>query len=87
MKEITLKKTPLTIAIVGKGGVGKTIITTLIAKDISQNYKLKMLLVDADPAHPHLSHTVKLFLKKVYFWEKFKRWETYTIIHGFKKKR
>ena len=30
-----LKKTPLIIAIAGKGGVGKTIITTLIAKAIT----------------------------------------------------
>lgn len=51
---------PLIIAIVGKGGVGKTIITTLLAKNVSQNYNFKMLLIDADPTHPHLSNMVKL---------------------------
>jgi CO dehydrogenase maturation factor len=55
-----LIKKPLIVAIVGKGGVGKTIITTLLAKNISQNYKFKMLLIDADPTHPHLSNMVKL---------------------------
>jgi len=55
-----LKKTPLIIAIAGKGGVGKTIITTLIAKAISASYKFKLLLIDADPTHPHLSKMVKL---------------------------
>jgi len=51
---------PLIIAVVGKGGVGKTIVTTLIAKKLSQNYNFKMLLIDADPTHPHLSYMVKL---------------------------
>jgi CO dehydrogenase maturation factor len=55
-----LKKTPLIIAIVGKGGVGKTIITTLIAKAISTSFSFKLLLIDADPTHPHLSKMVKL---------------------------
>jgi len=55
-----LKKTPLIIAIAGKGGVGKTIITTLIAKAISTSYTFKLLLIDADPTHPHLSKMVKL---------------------------
>jgi len=55
-----IKKTPLIIAIAGKGGVGKTIITTLIAKAISASYKFKLLLIDADPTHPHLSKMVKL---------------------------
>jgi len=55
-----LKKTPLIIAIAGKGGVGKTIITTLIAKAISTSYEFKLLLIDADPTHPHLSKMVKL---------------------------
>ncbi|MHA1913162.1 MAG: ATP-binding protein [Promethearchaeota archaeon] len=51
---------PLIIAVVGKGGVGKTIITTLIAKNLSQHYNFKILLIDADPTHPHLSYMVKL---------------------------
>ncbi len=59
-----LKKTPLIIAIVGKGGVGKTVITTLIAKAISTSYKFKLLLIDADPTHPHLSNMVKLVPEK-----------------------
>ncbi len=58
MKE--LKKTPLIIAIAGKGGVGKTIITTLIAKAISISHTFKLLLIDADPTHPHLSNMVEL---------------------------
>ncbi|MHA2180635.1 MAG: ATP-binding protein [Promethearchaeota archaeon] len=60
MDHKNLIKKPLIVAIVGKGGVGKTIITTLLAKNISQNYKFKMLLIDADPTHPHLSNMVKL---------------------------
>jgi CO dehydrogenase maturation factor len=59
-----LNKTPLIIAITGKGGVGKTIITTLIAKAISTSYKFKLLLIDADPTHPHLSKMVKLVPEK-----------------------
>ena len=60
MEYKNLIKKPLIIAVVGKGGVGKTIITTLLAKNISQNYNFKMLLIDADPTHPHLSNMVKL---------------------------
>ena len=59
-----LKKTPIIIAIAGKGGVGKTIVTTLIAKAISTSYKYKLLLIDADPTHPHLSNMVKLVPEK-----------------------
>ena len=59
-----LKKIPLIIAIAGKGGVGKTIVTTLIAKAISTSYKYKLLLIDADPTHPHLSKMVKLVPEK-----------------------
>ena len=51
---------PLTISVVGKGGSGKTLITTLLAKSISKGYNLKMLLIDADPTHPHLSYMVNL---------------------------
>ncbi|MFX0188826.1 MAG: AAA family ATPase [Candidatus Hodarchaeota archaeon] len=64
MKEKVLEKTPLSIAVVGKGGVGKTVITTLLAKVISQQFNYKLLLIDADPAHPHLSNMVKLVPKK-----------------------
>ena len=55
---------PLTISVVGKGGSGKTAITTLLAKNILKLYKFKMLLIDADPTHPHLSHMVNLVPKK-----------------------
>ncbi|MFX1443573.1 MAG: AAA family ATPase [Promethearchaeota archaeon] len=55
-----MRENPLTIAVTGKGGVGKTVITTLMAKIITQSYKKKMLLIDADPTHPHLCSMVKL---------------------------
>ena len=64
MKEINKYEKPLTISIVGKGGSGKTIITTLLAKIISKRYDYKILLIDADPTHPHLSQMVKLVPKK-----------------------
>ena len=48
------------IAVVGKGGSGKTVITTLLAKSILKKFNYKMLLIDADPTHPHLSYMVKL---------------------------
>ena len=51
---------PIIISVVGKGGVGKTMITTLLAKTISQTHKYKMLLIDADPTHPHLCNMVKM---------------------------
>jgi CO dehydrogenase maturation factor len=54
-----MRKT-LSIAIVGKGGAGKTVITALMAKVISENFDCKMLLIDADPTHPHLSKLVDL---------------------------
>ncbi|MFX1504385.1 MAG: AAA family ATPase [Promethearchaeota archaeon] len=63
-REKELDNKPLVISIVGKGGSGKTVITTLLAKSISKNYKLKMLLIDADPTHPHLSHMVNLLPEK-----------------------
>jgi CO dehydrogenase maturation factor len=55
---------PLVIAILGKGGVGKSIITTLMAKTISLDHNYKLLLIDADPTHPHLSKMVKLTPEK-----------------------
>lgn len=64
MDSIKLSKKPLTIAIVGKGGVGKTIITTLLSKVISQTHRYKLLLIDADPTHPHLCKMVNLMPKK-----------------------
>jgi CO dehydrogenase maturation factor len=59
-----LEDKPLVISIVGKGGSGKTVVTTLLAKVISKNYKYKLLLIDADPTHPHLSHMVNLIPEK-----------------------
>lgn len=55
-----MRENPLTIAVTGKGGVGKTAITTLMAKIITRSHKNKMLLIDADPTHPHLCSMVKL---------------------------
>ncbi|MHA1147904.1 MAG: nucleotide-binding protein [Promethearchaeota archaeon] len=55
-----MKKKPVTIAIVGKGGVGKTAITTMTARIIFENYNYKMLLIDADPTHPHLCNMVNI---------------------------
>jgi CO dehydrogenase maturation factor len=64
MKKRANSKRSLTISIVGKGGSGKTIITTLLAKVMSKNYNFKILLIDADPTHPHLSHMVNLIPEK-----------------------
>ncbi|MFX0070144.1 MAG: AAA family ATPase [Candidatus Hermodarchaeota archaeon] len=55
-----MKEKPVKIAVTGKGGVGKTVITTLLAKILSQSENYKLLLIDADPTHPHLSNMVKL---------------------------
>lgn len=52
------------IAVVGKGGSGKTMITTLLTKSILKKFNYKMLLIDADPTHPHLSYMVKLIPKR-----------------------
>jgi len=55
-----IQEKPLKIAIVGKGGVGKTAISTLLVKALLDIQKYKLLLIDADPTHPHLSNMVKL---------------------------
>jgi CO dehydrogenase maturation factor len=57
-------KSPHVIAVAGKGGVGKSIITTLLAKVLSENDKYKLLLIDADPTYPHLSIMLNLKPKK-----------------------
>ena len=54
----------IVIAVVGKGGSGKTVVTTLLAKSIMGKYNYKMLLIDADPTHPHLSYMVNLIPKR-----------------------
>lgn len=64
MKENFRINGPLKIAVVGKGGTGKSVITALLARVLKRNYNLKILLIDADPTHPHLSNMVKLAPKK-----------------------
>jgi CO dehydrogenase maturation factor len=59
-----MENKPLTISVVGKGGVGKTAVTSLLARVISQMNKYKLLLFDADPTHPHLCNMVKMGPKK-----------------------
>lgn len=58
------KNQPIKISVVGKGGSGKSVITTLLAKTISNLHDYKMLLIDADPTHPHLSHMVNLIAER-----------------------
>jgi len=55
---------PIIIAVAGKGGAGKTVVTTLITKVLITNGHYKLLLIDADPTHPHLSQMVKLLPQK-----------------------
>jgi len=55
---------PFIIAVAGKGGVGKSIITALFAKVLSENNKYKLLLIDADPTFPHLSTMLNLNPKR-----------------------
>ncbi len=55
---------PLKICVVGKGGVGKSTLTSLMTKILVLTHKYKLLLIDADPTHPHLCEMVKLFPKK-----------------------
>ena len=55
---------PYRIAVVGKGGVGKTMTTTLLAKVIVEEFDYKLLLIDADPTHPHLTNMVDLHPKR-----------------------
>ncbi|NVM04672.1 MAG: AAA family ATPase [Candidatus Helarchaeota archaeon] len=48
------------IAVVGKGGAGKTITTALMAKIIARSKKYKLFLIDADPAMAHLARILGL---------------------------
>ena len=57
-------KRPYILAITGKGGVGKTSITVLIAKALSEMTDYRLLLIDADPTHPHLCEMINLHPKK-----------------------
>lgn len=43
-------KNPVVIAVCGKGGVGKTCISALIVKMLSEDKDAKILAIDADPA-------------------------------------
>ena len=43
------------IAIVGKGGVGKSMFTALFTRGLIAKKKKKILLIDGDPAYPHLA--------------------------------
>ena len=52
------------IAVVGKGGTGKTITTALLAKVIAQSKKYKLFLIDADPAMAHLARVLGLNVKR-----------------------
>ena len=50
-----LEKKLLIVAIVGKSGVGKTVIKNLITKTLSMYCNFKVLLIDGDSTHPHLT--------------------------------
>ena len=53
-----------TIAITGKGGTGKTMIATLLIKQLVENYKDKRVLaIDADSAMS-LPYTLNIDVKK-----------------------
>ncbi|MFX0012648.1 MAG: AAA family ATPase [Candidatus Hermodarchaeota archaeon] len=52
------------IAVVGKGGTGKTITTALMAKIIARSKKYKLFLIDADPAMAHLARVLGLNVTK-----------------------
>jgi len=45
-----MKNSPVIIAVCGKGGVGKTCVSALIVKMLSESSSAKILAIDADPA-------------------------------------
>lgn len=55
-----------TIAVVGKGGSGKSIISSLIIRNLVLNKKIKtkLLVIDADPALHHLSTLLDVKVNK-----------------------
>jgi len=57
-----MKKT-IIIAVCGKGGVGKTCISALLVKKLSENQSAKILAIDADPA-VGLSYPLGIHVKK-----------------------
>ncbi|MHA1380499.1 MAG: nucleotide-binding protein [Candidatus Helarchaeota archaeon] len=52
------------IAIVGKGGTGKTMTTAIMAKVIARSKKYRLFLIDADPAWAHLASVLGLEVKR-----------------------
>ena len=52
------------IAIVGKGGVGKSMFTALFTTALIAKKKKKILLIDGDPAYPHLASIFGIETKK-----------------------
>jgi len=59
-----MKIKPIIIAVTGKGGSGKSVISALMAKVLSEEYNFKLLLIDADPTHAHLSDLVNVHSAK-----------------------
>ena len=57
---LKILKKPLIVAVVGKGGSGKSVIATLIAKVVINNYNYKLLLIDGDPTYPHFSKMMSI---------------------------
>lgn len=55
---------PNVIAVVGKGGSGKSIFCAIATRIIANMNKYKLLVVDADPTHPHLSNLLNIKFKK-----------------------
>jgi len=59
-----MTKKSIIISINGKGGSGKSLTTTLMAKVLIEKYNKKLLLIDGDPTHPHLSYMMNLVPEK-----------------------
>jgi len=57
-------KKPYIIAVVGKGGAGKSIFSAIVTRIIAETKKYKLLVVDADPTHSHLSDLLDVNIKK-----------------------
>ncbi|NHI94310.1 MAG: DUF87 domain-containing protein [Candidatus Lokiarchaeota archaeon] len=52
------------IAIVGKGGTGKSMFTALFTRAMIKAKKKKILVIDADPAYPHLAKLLGVKVQK-----------------------
>jgi CO dehydrogenase maturation factor len=57
-------KEPYIVAVVGKGGSGKSIFCAISVMIIAKMKKYKLLVVDADPTHPHLSNLLHVKVNK-----------------------